>query len=454
MSLLAILALASVLAHASEAGASATSSAATISYRGSNATIANPERGFYHHTGDCDKKDFVASKLAGYRTTEKVTLVMCIFYLAEFKTSPISQAQLDRFDRQAAAVRAAGLKMVVRFAYTSSEAGDDAPLSRVNAHLDQLAPHLRSNSDVIDVVQSGFVGAWGEGYYSQNFGNSGVISPADWANRKAIIDKLLNVLPATRMVQVRTPRMKRQMFGTTPVSTAGAYNGSAVARIGHHNDCFLASSTDYGTYQNASVEYPYLTADTKYVAMGGETCKVNPPRSECTTALQELSMFHYSYLNIDYKSAVLESWVAGGCRTTIDQRLGYRLSLVDARFPTTVRPGTSMPIQIRIRNTGWSAPHNPRLVYLVLRNISTGQLFKVRISSDPRRWQAGTTSTIAQSLAIPASIPAGTYTLLLNLPDPITKLGKKSAYSIQLANAGVWEESTGFNRLLTTIEAH
>ena len=209
MSLLAILALASVLAHASEAGASATSSAATISYRGSNATIANPERGFYHHTGDCDKKDFVASKLAGYRTTEKVTLVMCIFYLAEFKTSPISQAQLDRFDRQAAAVRAAGLKMVVRFAYTSSEAGDDAPLSRVNAHLDQLAPHLRSNSDVIDVVQSGFVGAWGEGYYSQNFGNSGVISPADWANRKAIIDKLLNVLPATRMVQVRTPRMKR-----------------------------------------------------------------------------------------------------------------------------------------------------------------------------------------------------------------------------------------------------
>lgn len=41
--------------------------------------------------------------------------------------------------------------MIVRFAYTKSSGGDDVPLSRVQAHLDQFAPYLRSNSDVIAV---------------------------------------------------------------------------------------------------------------------------------------------------------------------------------------------------------------------------------------------------------------------------------------------------------------
>ena len=44
---------------------------------------------------------------------------------------------------------------------------------------------------------------------------------------------------------------------------------------GHHNDCFLASSDDFGTYDDKSVEYPYMQDDTKYAVMGGETCAVS-----------------------------------------------------------------------------------------------------------------------------------------------------------------------------------
>ncbi len=100
--------MACVLCHADAVGATTTNSATTTSYVAISAAIANPERGFYHHKGDCDKDDFVASTLAGYRTNENISLVMCIFYLAEFKTSPISQAQLERFQRQAATVREDG----------------------------------------------------------------------------------------------------------------------------------------------------------------------------------------------------------------------------------------------------------------------------------------------------------------------------------------------------------
>ncbi|QRO00674.1 DUF4832 domain-containing protein [Archangium violaceum] len=428
-----------------------TGTGTTTYYTASSATLANPERGFYHYTSDCDKTDFVASTLSGYRTNEKITQVFCIFYLSEFKNSPISQAQLDRFQRQANTVRAAGLKMIVRFAYTLSTAGDDVPLSRVTAHLDQLAPYLSAHSDVIAVVQTGLIGAWGEWYYTQNFGNAGSVSQTDWNNRKAVVDKLLSVLPATRMVQLRTPKFKRTMYGTSALSAAQAYNGTAVARIGHHNDCFLASPDDWGTFENTTVEYPYLSAETNYLAMGGETCNFNPPRSDCATALNELASFHYSYLNADYELTVLNGWTNGGCRPEIDRRLGYRFTLVSATFPGTVSRGAAMPVNIQLKNEGWAAPFNPRSVQLVLRNTSSGATYRLPLSADPRQWAAGSTVTINQGVTLPATLPAGSYALLLNLPDPAPSLSTRPEYAIQLANQNVWEASTGFNDLQRTV---
>jgi hypothetical protein len=140
---------------------------------------------------------------------------------------------------------------------------------------------------VIDVVQSGFVGAWGEGAYSQNFTTNGVITDADWTERKAVVTRVLSAVPAGRMVQVRTPTMKQKMYGTTPLAPAAAYTGSGAARGGHHNDCFLASSDDKNTYVDPDLEYPYLQAETTYVAMGGETCALNRPRSDSSTRRME-----------------------------------------------------------------------------------------------------------------------------------------------------------------------
>ncbi len=428
-----------------------TSSGSTVQYTASSATLANPERGFYHHTGDCDKSDFVLATLKGYRESQKITQVLCIFYLAEFKNSAISQAQLDRFQRQANTVRSAGLKMIVRFAYTTSTAGDDAPLSRVTAHLDQLSPYLSANSDVISVVQTGFIGAWGEWYYTQNFGNAGSVSQTDWNNRKAVVEKLLSVLPSSRMLQVRTPKFKRTLYGTTALTSSQAYNGSSVARIGHHNDCFLASPDDWGTYENTTVEYPYLAAETNFVPMGGETCNVNAPRSQCATALSEMGTFHYSYLNTDYEPSVLASWTSGGCRPEMDRRLGYRFSLVSGNYPTTATRGAAMPVEITIKNEGWAAPYNPRSVELVLRHTTSGAVYRFSLSADPRRWAPGTNTTLSQSITLPTTLPTGSYALLLNLPDPAASLNTRPEYAIQLANANAWEATTGFNALNWTV---
>ena len=212
---------------------------------------------------------------------------------------------------------------------------------------------------------------------------------------------------------------------------------------------------DAGTYQDPAVEYPYLASDTTYVAMGGETCAVNPPRSDCPTALDELGRFHYSYLNNDYKGAVLQRWKDAGCFTAVEQRLGYRFALVSASLPTAAVRGGSMALQLKVNNGGWSSPHNERLVYLVLRHAATGQEIRLRISSDPRRWSSGATTTVSQSLKVPTGVATGAYTAFLQLADPVTALAAKPAYSIQLANTvnrmSLWEPATGYNRLLMNV---
>jgi len=374
---------------------------------------------------------------------------MCVFYLAEYRASPLGRAALDQLQQQFDTVRAAGLKMILRFAYTKSTAGDDAPRDRVLAHLDQLAPYLRANSDVIDVLQAGFVGAWGEWYYTQHFGDAGNVSPADWANRKAVTDKILDVLPATRMVQVRTPKIKRTMYDTEPLPPGRAYDGTPIARVGHHNDCFLASPDDYGTYEDPAVEYPYLHAETTYLAMGGETCAVNPPRSDCPTATDETALFHWSYLNADYHPDVLAGWRAQGCLADLTRRLGYRIALRTGTYPTTASPGEDLPVSVTVANEGLAAPHNPRGVALVLRNTATGTYYWLTMDADPRTWLPGATTTIDETVALPNDMPPGEYALLLTLPDP--QLSSRPEFSVRLATENVWEPGTGFNDLGHTV---
>ncbi len=427
----------------------APAAAAAPVYVNSTATIANPERGFYHDPGRCDRDDFSSSTLRGYREQDKITLVLCDFYFTRQDgspnvTGPIRAEQLTTFDQQAATLRAAGAKMILRFAYTDADSHDAAP-AVVQSHLDQLTPHLRRNSDVIAVVQSGFVGRWGEGYYTDHFGNAGKVTPADWANRKAVVDKLLTILP-TRMVQVRTIAMKTTMYGPTP---------AAVARVGHHNDCFLRNPTDMGTYRDPAVDMPYLAVDSRHVAVGGETCGTAAPgappdRTDCSQAMPEMDRFHYSYLNEDYEPSVIAKWRAQGCKARADQKLGYRLSLQDSQIPASVRRGATFQARLAIRNTGWAAPFNPRPVFLVMRNTSSHAVVRVRLAADPRSWGPGTWP-ITQNIATPANLPAGQYELLLSLPDAAAPLRANPDYAIRMATEDVWEPATGFNKLLRTI---
>lgn len=421
----------------------------TINYTASTAVITNPERGFDHTNTACDSSAYSVSTLQGYRTSQNISLVLCNFYLRSFKTSAINSTTLNFLTSQLNTVRSAGLKMVLRFSYDDAN-NVDASLSQIQAHINQLAPIIQANSDVIYIWQAGFIGQWGEWYYTNHFGDMGSITTQQWADRKAVVDAMLAALPSNRMIGLRTPNFMRTMYGTTTVNSGTAYNGSAVSRLGQTNDAFVSTTDDMGTYLNTSVEYPWLQAQSAYTVMGGENDAWMPPRSDCATAMSEMGMFHWSYINTDYFPQTITSWTNNGCINTMKQKLGYRFVLTSGTYPNTVAVGGGLNLQLSVRNDGYAAPINPRGRELILRNTSNGTIYRFALTSDPRKWMPGTTTNINQTITL-TGVPAGSYALLLNLPDPVSALSTRPEYSIQTANTGTWEASTGFNNLLKTI---
>jgi hypothetical protein len=422
---------------------------ANVRYTASSAVIANPERGLYRPI-NCNTPQGV-STFASFRAAGN-TLVHCYFRLDSFLTSPISQSTLDAFQAQMDNMRAGGVKAVLRFTYNLSDNGADPALQQLYGHMDQLAPYLSRNKDVIAVVQAGFIGSWGEHANSQHYGQIQSMTSQNLADRAAIATKQLQITPAERMVQLRFPRNKISFDGSTPVGAADAFNGSAKSRHGLHNDCFLSTPTDWGTYVNTSTEYPYLAADSTYTVMGGETCKLNPPRTDCPTALNELAMFHWSYLNQGYNVDVLNSWRNQGCYTQVQQKLGYRFVLQNGTYSMSAKPGGAFTASFTVKNDGWAAPYNARDVELVFRNNASGTVYRSKLNVDPRKWLAGSTATVSQTVTLPADMAQGNYTVLLNLPDPMASLRNRPEYAIQLANNSVWEANTGFNNLNHTVK--
>jgi hypothetical protein len=340
--------------------------------------------------------------------------------------------------------RQGGMKVVLRFSYTNNIDGADAALDTIFKHIEQLGPIWQENYDVITYIEAGFIGAWGEWYYSSHGLNNTTA-------RRKVLFKILSVLPQQRMAVIRTPGYKRNIFNNTqPLTADSAFTESYRARTGAHNDCFLADAWDMGTYENIEADKNYLNQDNRYVPQGGETCQVSS-YSDCAHALADLARMHWSVLNKDYNTAVLNSWINSGCMPEIKRRLGYRFSLLQAILPDSVKPSGAFSLKFDLTNEGFASVYNPRNLEILLRNVQSAETYYVITSEDPRFWLSGDTVQVQVYAGIPANMPEGKYEVLLRLADPCTTLYSRPEYSIRLANKNVWEDSTGYNSLLSQV---
>lgn len=473
-----------------------------ITYLESSLDFPNPERGFYipsqTHAGNFVPLN--GQQLSQYRTVQQKhgsasyavysTLLFRYYILDQFVNKPLSADFLRKLDNDFTAIRNAGLKMIIRFSYINKVHSDgcadkegicppygDAPKTTVLEHINQLKPYLQKNADIIAVMQQGFIGIWGENYYTDYFGDAsengaGKIMDSNWHDRNDILKALLDALPKNRMIQVRTPQMKQKfVYGPSastsskPLSDEKAYKQTDEARIGFHNDCFLASADDYGTYydygSSSTPKKPaneimrkYFVADSRYGPVGGETCDdAFSPENDCAPAghaEQEMAAMHYSYLNTGYNNTVNNDWDSMGCMNSIKKNLGYRFVLQDAMLPDAGKAGETFTFTIHLVNRGYAAPYNPRVAEFILRNTKSKEVFTIPCKTDIRYWFSGEIEW-KEAIKLPANLPSGNYELLLNLPDKYASLSKRPEYSIQLANENTWEATTGYNKLNHTV---
>lgn len=473
----------------------------TVNYQASDDDFPNPERGFYRYT-QTTVNNFMPlnlDQLKAWRNLQQAdggnysvysTLVFRYYVLDGFTNTALPNGFLANLETDFATARQAGIKLIARFTYTvNANSGScpeafacppygDASKNIVLQHIGQLKPTLQQNADVIAVMQMGFIGIWGENYYSDHFGDpssnaQGKLLDNNWTSRSEVLKALLDALPADRMVQVRTPQMKQRfVYGVTAstgvpsLSESEAFSSSDKARIGFHNDCFLSSDDDYGTFadygnsstprQNANDALrTYTKNDGRYVAVGGETCDDTfSPQNDCENggkAQTEMRSMHYSYLNCAYNNAVNNDWQTGGCMDKIKKEIGYRFILKDGTFPSAVNAGSSLKFTINLENTGYASPYNERPVKLILRKQGSTELFSFNIATDIRKWYSGTIK-LESSVTTVATMQKGKYDLLLFLPDKYNSIATRPEYAIRIANKDMWEGNTGYNKLSATVD--
>lgn len=409
----------------------------TITYPGTDEIFSNPERGFSAYRSNPITISFINTL-----KPLNVTVIQRIYTIPQYNDIPLPESFLNTVQTDLNTARLGGVKVVPRFSYTNNQNGEDAALDTILLHINQLAPILQENYDVITYVEAGFIGAWGEWYYSShNLNNT--------TSRRTVTYALLDALPLKRNVVVRTPDYKRKIFQiNTPLDSLEAFSGTRRSRVGAHNDCFLADATDYGTYVYNDIEGDknYLNQDNRYVPQGGETC-CDCGYAGCSNSLVDLARMRYSILNKDYHPSVLSRWVTEGCMDEVKRRLGYRFELLEATISDSIKPSGIFNLNFQITNKGFASPFNPRNLEIILRDNSNNHKYRLVTDVDPRFWMAGDTMFVNVTGGIPANMSEGNYSAYLFLADPEYRLHDNPDYAIRLANSNVWEDSTGYNSL-------
>jgi hypothetical protein len=425
----------------------------------------NPERGWHNRRdvdgrGGDDDRDFSDVKAAGH------TLVHSYLRLDDFRdTDIIPQSYLDDMQKALDAIRAQGLKIILRPTHVWSES-PTVPESRILKHIEQLNAVISKNADVISHLEVGYLGKWGEwhsGLYTD------LDNRADGDTRYRIVKKILDTTPESMPIAMRYPMHIREILEELPVPE-GSEPLTKVQRdrIGHHSDCFLYNENDRGTYARLNVWFGEQTLEqqkqytfnmfTSYGGnkiVGGETCSEKIERIDDTQ--NDMAKANWTEINIDFWKDAIEMWKERSLPAIgndpaesefdrISRKLGYRLRLIDATFPMSAKAGESFTIAANLSNDGYASIIKKRPIYLVFDNGT--DRYNIELTGiDVRTWVSGPAVISQQTVKMPVDMKPGKYKLALWLPDSSVNLQSRPEYAVRFANKEIWDAGKGYNLL-------
>lgn len=359
-------------------------------------------------------------------------------------TATLPSSYLDALTAKLERARDMGQRVILRFRYAREP---NNPCGRVDAqnieivegHIAQLGPVIAANIDVIAYVEAGFLGQWGE--WNDVDAPAGTALADSEENRGRVVDALLAAVPSSRMILLRRPRFRMEQ--------ESRLSADELARVGFHNDCFLASDTDYGTYDGALSPdewKDYIHAATLTVPNGGETCTDTLPFTACDNAVPELERVRFSYLHIGYKAAVIQRWRDEGCFDEIERRLGHRLVLRRMTIDETIARGASLRADLELTNVGFAPVYGEREPELCLfAGGVCAALDTVLAEGALSDVEPGADGTVSVTAVVPSDLAPGSYELRIVWRDP-----SAPAFPLLFANEG--NDETRRENVLATIE--
>jgi len=375
--------------------------------------VVNPDRGLYW-----------------WDWNEDASLVLVKVQLGEHcDAATLPSSLLDATRVRLGAHRDAGRRAILRFVYADDgelnrcDRADAESIEIVEGHVAQLAPIFAEHADVIAFVEAGFFGMWGE--WNSEHAPAGTSLWDSQDNRRRVLRALLDAVPAELAILVRRPRFREEL----------PFEADELARIGFHNDCFLASSTDSGTYEppRSPDEWKtYIAEATRVVPIGGETCNDDATYTSCASALAEMERLRFDYLHEGYSGAVIDRWRDEGCLEEIRRRLGYRVVVRAVSTSASVRPGGALRVRLELENVGFAPPRSTRRFRVVLRSEAGAVTLEPReLGPDTRGWLPGTIAPFELVTDLPEDLPLGEHELRVVLLDDSSDL---PAYSLLFAN--------------------
>ncbi|MDL2223960.1 DUF4832 domain-containing protein [Bacteroidales bacterium OttesenSCG-928-M06] len=344
---------------------------------------------------------------------DSIKLTQLYMYLQDFReTDQISENGIKNIETLFEVLRESGYKAILRFAYRNEHTlpknlypTADQTISQIK----QLAPIIAKNIDVISVIQSGFLGQWGE--WNPDLGSTA-------KNNEAMVE-LLKGIPDGYGMEMRYCSRKNNL--KSAISTAD-YN-----RIGFNNDYFTGGQHPMACggsdFCIGTSQYTQVASESFAAYVSGEVPhegKTDPTWGldfmlDTDALFQYLKMHHYvaldvtqnfynnikhwrtqkvfpsklDRLNVFYdESYFLENdeIVARSFYQFVRDHLGYRLNIKNVDFS---KVGDNMKYDIKLTNTGFATVHNPKSVYMVFINKGNNTIEKeIKLENvNPKSWQ-------------------------------------------------------------------
>lgn len=434
-----------LLMQYAEARGHGTGATESFAFTESNRALRNPNRGFYHMHGfritdvESDFRENIAKRFAKDGET---SLTLIEVNLQAFRKGEISEKGLKSLDNLFEALGSVDKQLILRFLYDwdgkNSQYEPDS-LDVILGHMEQVSPWLKEHENQIFLLQSLFIGNWGEMNGTKFLGTEEL---------QALAGKLYQASGDNTFLSVRMPAQWRKITEIADPGQVDRGDNTLASRMGLFNDGMLGSWSDYGTYgnQNQAEHGPYTYWNRqeelafqdvlcRLVPNGGEVV-IDNEYNDFENAVADMKAMHVTYLNRDYDTKVMDKWEKsivqeGSCfdgmdgLTYMERHLGYRLVLRESALNYDWRTDR-LSAEITVQNVGFAPVYREAEVKLVLYDRERGREYVYLLSSDQdiRSLAGGTESQELMTLSweLPmGGLPQGELEVYFSVADVLSE---------------------------------